>query len=284
MTFGKTKTMVLAGVGTLALMGVAKAQDPEAAQPTKTNTTTTTDTTTTISPTAPSADVPPETPDVDEPVSPAAPVHPGETPAMASPNALPPPAPIENVEGTTSYPVWMNRVGAAFMLGGGFEDFTHTNVRSVTGQGGSWDVRLAAGTRQVIGIEAAYVGAARSIQTLGLQNDTVLVSNGVEGDLRLNIPIAAGWSLVEPFGFVGIGWQHYSLNKTAPTADVAGSDDIMTVPYGGGLEASFRRFLIDARFTARQTYRNDLFRNGTMGNGSGTLNTWGISGNLGVEF
>ena len=104
--------------------------------------------------------VPPATmPDVDEPVSPAAPVQPGTVPPMATPTALPPPAPPVDEEGTMNRPVWMSRVGAAMMLGGGYEDFTYGSIKSMTGAG-AWDARLVGGTRQFIGLEAAYVGAA----------------------------------------------------------------------------------------------------------------------------
>ena len=82
-----------------------------------------------------------------------------------------------------------------------------------------------------------------------------------------------------PFGFVGVGWQHYSLtNVVTNTSDLLDRDDIMTVPYGGGLEFSYAMFMADARFTYRQTYDNDLVRTG------GKLNTWGVGGQIGVEF
>jgi hypothetical protein len=234
-------------------------------------------------PPMPATAVPTTTPDIDAPVSPAAPVVPGEMPPMVTPMALPPPAPPVHAERSGSgrgLPAWMAPIGAAVMLGGGYEDFTYSNVKEMTGGGGSWDARLVAGTRRFIGLEAAYVGAARSIQTLGLAQNTSLVSNGVEGALRVNVPLVQGMSLIEPFGFIGLGWQHYSLtNAASNTSDLTGSDDVMSMPYGGGIEASVGAVLIDARFTYRQTYMNDLLR--ATG---GKLNTWGVGGNLGVAF
>ena len=38
--------------------------------------------------------------------------------------------------------------------------------------------------------------------------------------------------------------------------------------------------MIDARFTWTDTFNNDLFR--TEGNSK--LNTWGVGGNMGIEF
>jgi hypothetical protein len=43
--------------------------------------------------------------------------------------------------------------------------------------------------------------------------------------------------------------------------------------------ASYDMLMIDARFTYTETFFNDLFR--TQGS---KLNTWGVGGNLGVEF
>jgi len=98
--------------------------------------------------------------------------------------------------------------GGGFFVGGGFEDFANNSLRSMTGSGGYWSARIVGGMRQIIGMEAAYVGNARTIDALGLNGNARLISNGLEGALRLNIPIVS-WnqmSLVEPFGFVGLGW------------------------------------------------------------------------------
>lgn len=172
------------------------------------------------------------------------------------------------------------RVGASVLLGGGFEDFTNNDMQSMTSGGGSWNARLVAGTRQFVGLEAAYVGAARSINTLGLASNSNLVSNGLEGNLRVNVPVARGAQLIEPFGFIGLGWEHYNLtNSGINTSDLNDTDDVMTMPYGGGLAYGYGMFMADARFTYRQSYLNDLLR--TTG---GRLNTWGLSGQVGVEF
>ena len=173
---------------------------------------------------------------------------------------------------------WVGRLGTGLLVGGGFEDFTNDNLRGMTGGAGTWNARAIAGTRQFVGVEAAYVGAARGVDALGVQSNAVLVSNGVEGALRLNVPVVMrSRQLLEPFGFVGVGWSHYQVTNTnTNTSDLAADDDIMSLPMGGGLEYAIGRFMADARFTYRATYYNDLMRTG------GNLNNWGVSTQVGV--
>jgi hypothetical protein len=198
---------------------------------------------------------------------PAAPLPPGP-PAVVYSTATPPPA------------GWRAPAGMAFLVGGGFEDFSNGTLRSMTGDGGYWNVRGVVGTRQIVGFEAAYVGDARSISGLGLSSNARLMSNGVEGALRLNLPLAQGPSLLEPFGFVGLGWAHYHVSgNDAATSAIATSDDVMTVPFGAGLELAYRGFMADARFTYRRTYDNDL-----LGPGGGNLNNWGVGAQIGFEY
>ena len=175
---------------------------------------------------------------------------------------------------------WVGRLGTGLLVGGGFEDFTNDNLRGMTGGAGTWNARAIAGTRQFVGVEAAYVGSARGVDALGVQSNAVLVSNGLEGALRLNIPVMMrSRQLLEPFGFVGVGWSHYQVTNTPTnTSDLAADDDIMSLPMGGGLEYAIGRFMADARFTYRATYYNDLMRTG------GNLNNWGVSTQVGVSF
>jgi hypothetical protein len=188
--------------------------------------------------------------------------------------------PDPSAPGSYDGPRLLNRVGAGLLIGGGFEDFTNSNLRSMTTGGGFWNARLVAGTHQVIGVEAAYTGAARGIDALGLGQNARLVSNGAEGALRGNLPIRVGRSLLEPFVLVGLGWQHYNLTNTdTNTSDVASRDDIMTLPVGTGFEYSYGRFLADARIMYRQTYYNDLLR--TSG---GNLNNLSVGTQVGLTF
>ena len=85
----------------------------------------------------------------------------------------------------------------------------------------AWDARLIGGTRSFIGFEGAYVGAARSIQTLGAhgQQPGRSSSNGVEGNLRINVPIVEGALAVRAVRLRG-GWlgplQHLELQLATP--------------------------------------------------------------------
>lgn len=261
--------MMVAGIGVLGSMTAARAQAPD------------------TNPASEPAPLPATIPTVDEPASPTAPAQPGVVPPMATPDQLPPPAPAPAAvpppptyyESAGTYPAWMTKIGTALMLGGGWEDFTQSIPKSETNSGGSWNARIAAGTRQFVGLEAAYVGGARSFTVLGTTTNTNLVNNGLEGDLRVNIPLVFGASLLEPFGFVGLGWQHYSTSNSFRTADITATDDVMTMPYGAGLMYSYGMFMLDARITWRQTYYNNMF----AAQGA-KLNTFGAGGNIGVEF
>lgn len=243
---------------------------------------------------APPATMPEETnPALPPPGTPAAPT---QTPAGATNITIMPPPP--NGQTTESVPVAplppvpgapegvypganvYSHVGVGLLVGGGFNDFTNGHLKSVTGDGGYWTARVVAGTREYVGMEAAYVGDARSINGLGLSNDSRLISNGLSGNLRVNIPIARGASLIEPFGFVGVGWSHYTVtNNNVAVSDVTSADNVLTLPYGGGLEYAYRGFMADARFTYTQTYYNNLTQ--TVG---GNLNNWGVGGQIGFEY
>jgi len=171
-------------------------------------------------------------------------------------------------------------MGAGFIVGGGFQDFSRDAARSVTDRGGFWSARLVLGTRHVVGMEAAYIGSAQGINALGLSTNAVLVSNGAEGVVRINIPLVRGPALFEPFVFGGAGWQRFHVaNSSTASSDIANDDDILEVPYGGGLEFSYNGFMADARFTYRSTFFNDLLR--TSG---GNLDNWSAGGLVGFEF
>jgi hypothetical protein len=259
--------------------------------------TTTTPPNTTDTPTAPSPNAPSSTDDMNPATEPPAAPTPAPAGNGATNMAIPPPpngqttesvpvAPLppmagapEGVYPTTPVP---SRVGIGLLVGGGFQDFVGNGIKNVTGDGGYWTARVVAGTREYLGMEAAYVGDARSISGLGFNSDSRLISNGVEGNLRVNIPVvfSNGAALLEPFGFGGVGWAHYQItNNNATLSSFTSSDDVLTVPYGGGLEFAYRGFMADARFTYRQTFFNNL--TSMVG---GNLNNWGAGGQIGFEF
>ena len=231
--------------------------------------------------------------------TPAAPV-PAEAPAAPAPEETPPPPPVASAVPATVEPVPVpaeeqpahgyvppSRIGLAFMAGGGFQDFANSNMRDRTNGGGAWDVRFIGGLHSVIGFEGAYVGSAHGFQSLGISgNNPTLISNGIEGNLRLNIPIVRGNSLIEPYGIAGVGWSQYHISNfnsnTQALSDFnATNDNVLTVPLGVGFAYGYKALLLDVRGTYSPTYYNNLLE-GTSG--SGTLNTWGVGGQVGFMF
>lgn len=230
-----------------------------------------------------------EAPAVEAPAAPPPPVE--ETPAppvaSAAPLAVEPvPVPVE-ASPAPRYEAGGSRFGFAFMAGGGYQDFSNSNMRDRTNGGGAWDVRFIGGTRSIIGFEGAYVGSARGIQALGITaNNPNLISNGLEGNLRLNVPIIRGDSLVEPYIVGGIGWSqfhiaNYNTNTQVLSDFNAQNDNVMTVPLGVGFAYGYKALMLDVRGTYTATYYDNLLQ-GT--NSSGTLNTWGVGGQVGFAF
>ena len=109
------------------------------------------------------------------------------------------------------------------------------------------------------------------------------MSNGLEGALRINIPIMLYDNLLEPYGFVGLGWSYYQVTNYSRqvTADLTNNDNVMTVPVGGGFAYGYKGFLIDARANWTPTYYNNLV---IGSNNTGTLNHWGVGGQVGFNF
>jgi hypothetical protein len=223
------------------------------------------------------------------PAAPAAPA-PEETPPPPAVSAAPAavePVPVPAEEQAAHGYLPPSRIGLAFMAGGGFQDFASSNMRDRTNGGGTWDVRFIAGMRSIIGFEGAYVGSARGFQSLGpTANNPTLISNGVEGNLRFNVPIIRGDSLIEPYGVAGVGWQQYHItnfnSNTQMLSDFnASNDNVLTVPLGVGFAYGYKALLLDVRGTYAETYYNNLLQGTT---GSGTLNTWGVGGQVGFMF
>ncbi|MDP2343610.1 MAG: hypothetical protein Q8O67_21805 [Deltaproteobacteria bacterium] len=162
------------------------------------------------------------------------------------------------------------------LLGGGVA--VRQNPREVV-VGGYWDARVGVGTRSVLGAEAAYVGSARDITAPGLNSDAVLVSNGLEGVARINLPIEpanTGW-LIEPFAFGGLGWSRFNISTdNANTSSIDDVNDVMTLPVGLGMALGYGGVTLDARATFRPAVGPGFEEN--------SLNAWGLGAALGFEF
>ena len=153
-------------------------------------------------------------------------------------------------------------------------------TRANTGTAGGWDLRLVFGTRLWVGGEIAYVGAAQSINNLGLASSSTLVRNGIEGVLRINAPLHAGATLLEPYIFGGVGWNLYDVNASTVTADLNVSDNTLTVPAGLGFSVGYQGFMADIRGTYRPTYFQQLFINQS----DTALTNWAADLTIGYEF
>jgi hypothetical protein len=222
------------------------------------------------------------------------------TPAAAAPSAYPPappataPTPPPPFTPPPYQPAMVippppphrppSMIGVEATVGGGAIGFIDQGARDATQTGASWDARLMFGSRLPIAVEGAYVGSVQNVEALGLSTNALLVGNGVEGDLRVNLLRAR----VQPYVFGGLGWTHYQVtNSATSTSSIRGSDDIGTVPLGGGVSARLgTAFILDIRGTYRATFADDLMQTQAV-NGSSTSNSmqsWNAAGRVGFEF
>ena len=122
-------------------------------------------------------------------------------------------------------------------LGGGLSNFTDQTLQDRTGMSGAYEARLGFGMSSLLGLEAAYVGTAGSIDTLGLDDEALLISNGVEGLARLNL----GTYAIQPYVVGGASWVRYNVaNDSFNTSDVRDSDSVLAIPFGGGISSLHR--------------------------------------------
>jgi len=207
--------------------------------------------------------------------------HPTE---MQQPMAQQPPPPPADVYTTQQEPeMWYDRLGFGLALGGGVDDFVSDDYRSATNIGGGWNLRATVGTRFPVAFEGSYFGSAQSINALGLDDDAVLVGNGLEGAARINV--LSGYE-IQPFVYGGAAWRHYDLtNEGINTSDIQDSDDVFEVPVGVGVAGYIAGFMADVRAEYRGVWDADLipFAND---NGAviGEADRWSVAGTLGMSF
>jgi hypothetical protein len=230
----------------------------------------------------------PATTDPAQPIQQAAPPAPAPPPpsvvVVQPPPPAPAPAPVtyESEPGTMED---MRAVGFSLSLGGGVTDFTDEDMRDTTGVGGSWAVRATLGTKTPIGFEGSYIGSAQAIDALGIDDDAVLVSNGLQGAMRLNAVIGAP---VTPFLFGGVAWSRFDLANTATnTSDIADKDDLLEIPVGLGIGGSYRGFGYDLRGELRFATNEDMVPELSAGRDTGdraSMHRWGVNATLGYGF
>jgi hypothetical protein len=207
---------------------------------------------------------------------------PAEMPAPP-PVAAPVPVPAEeNVGMHAAEPHPKSGIGVAVTVGGGVTGFWSSGSRASADAGPSWDARLTLGTRTIIGLDMAYLGAAQKLKINGLSSDAGLLSNGAEADLRLQLPTG----IARPYIFGGIGWTHYSLhNSSTGTTGILGGDDVGTVPMGVGLAIGKPNSIaFDIRATARVAFDDQLLDGVSGASASSSLSSWGVIARIGGEF
>lgn len=182
---------------------------------------------------------------------------------------------------------YFGRYGIAIAAGGGVSAFTSETLRETTDAGGGWDVRLSVGTRSPIAFEGSYIGSAQAINALGLDNDALLVGNGVQGAIRVNATLDLP---VQPFAFAGAAWRHYELSTDTNTSDVNDSDDVLEIPVGVGLAGKVSGLILDVRGELRASAFEDMVPERFDDNieidedSSAGMHRWGVNATLGYEF
>jgi hypothetical protein len=239
-------------------------------------------------------------PDTSAPPPPPPQTEPQPAPEAAAPAAEPPPvvapAPVvvpapaptyagsrADVAPTSPQRRWAptSGFGVGLFVGGGVTDFTEGGARAQTNTGGSWTGRVTLGTRSIVGFEGSYIGGAYTIHGLG-GNDT-LIRNGLEGAVRVNFPLFAQSTLLEPYVVAGMGWNGYHVSNPATsfTASAAlETDNTLAVPLGAGFAVGYHGLLVDLRYTIRPTYDQSILAN----QANTALTNWDLGGMVGYEF
>jgi hypothetical protein len=180
-------------------------------------------------------------------------------------------------------PTWMpaSGIGMTLFAGGGVTDFLEGSARSATRTGGSWTARLTVGTRSVVAFDGSYVGGENAIDGFAGGGAT-LMRNGLEGAVRVNAPLVARDTLLEPYALGGVGWNNYRItNAISPNASVsATSDSTLSVPLAAGFTVGYHGFMADLRFTFRPTYDQNIL----TGEAGSALSNWDLGVMLGYEL
>ncbi len=177
-------------------------------------------------------------------------------------------------------PGLLTPMGMSLTVGGGVTAFTDQDMQDVTDPGGSWEARVTAGTREYIGLEAAYVGTAQAIDALGLDTDAILLGSGLEATARINLVKGQ----FQPYLLAGAGWMHYQIeNADVNTSSINEDDDVLQVPLGIGFGYRYQRLILDARGMFRPTAYSDLV-NPSTADETISLHSWTALARAGFEF
>ncbi len=181
-------------------------------------------------------------------------------------------------------PSIVSGIGVAVAAGAGGGGFTNSTLRGTTEAGANWDARVTVGTLLPIAFEASYIGSAQYLDTIGLNNNAVLVGNGAQGAIRVNV---LPGRKITPFVFGGAAWRHYDLSNVQGenTSDLEGDDDVLEIPMGAGLGITTGNFMFDLRGEYRAAFKEDLVPSAGDDNGANApMNRWGATLSGGVAF
>jgi len=194
----------------------------------------------------------------------------------ASAHADPPEASDLGTYRPTSY-------GLAVIVGGGVTGFTDHALRSATSNvGGLWDLRATFGTRVPLALEASYVGSATGLASLVGSAHTTLIGTTFDTDVRLNLAPHLAW---DPYVFAGVGWQRFTVDDhdlAFSDTGIRDSDDVMVLPFGGGLTYHRGGLIADVRGTVRAASGSNMVvdREGR----TAPMHSWEAGAALGYEF
>ncbi len=124
-------------------------------------------------------------------------------------------------------------------LGAGFENFVSSALREVAGTGPSWNVRAAVGSTGAVRVEVTYAGSAQPLTAAAGH----LMAHGLNGVLRVNF---APWAAVEPFVYLGAGWNRFHVRGMRP-ANIEAVDHVLELPLGLGVAYRHSRVMVDIR-------------------------------------
>lgn len=174
-------------------------------------------------------------------------------------------------------------VGKAFALGGGVTGYAHEGTREYLGTGGYWEARFIMGTQSILGGEIAYVGSGREIAASGLDSRALLVSNGIETNSRISLPLRVGELRLSPFLMSGIGYQHLRVTRSdVYKSEVKKSANALVMPFGAGLGVGHGPWLVDFRFTYRRIFDSDLIKE--SGHKRENLGNWALGLTAGYQI
>ena len=158
------------------------------------------------------------------------------------------------------------------------DNFVDNGIGRTDGPGGCLEPPAGLGHAQPLGAELGYVGDAHDMTGPGIMQDDFVLRTGVEGALRLQVPVVRGSSLVEPFALVGLGWSHYRLvGEGRSVTFMQNSDHVLVGAVRRGSGGGYRGFIVDARVTYRMVADDDMF-------GGADMSGWSAGLSLGAEF